>query len=128
MKAFSILCFVLAIFSRSALAENCTFLDEKKEKVDVEVLSLDPHVLRVRYKGDEPDRFYAITKYEKFHHTYTEFAQKKDLKSSLVLKTRKASQIRIEHRKGGNLLTLLLDGKETPLTCERSPAEEEKKN
>jgi hypothetical protein len=126
MKTVSALFGLVVLFSGLARAQDCTYIDAKKAKISVELLPLDAHVIRVRYKGAEPDRFYALTKYEKFHHTYTEFAQKKDQKSSLVLKNRKSSGMRVEHRKGGNLFTLLLNGQEAPLDCPDPSAEDQK--
>jgi hypothetical protein len=119
MKGFALL-FVLSSFVGTARADSCHYTDAQGETVKLEILSLDEHILRVRYRGGEPDRFYAVTKLEEFTRIFTEFARKKDQKSPLVLKLESASEIHIEHRTGGNLFTLNANGKETPLKCERS--------
>lgn len=97
------LTFLFLLFSSSAVwAEEpkgvlCKSVDGTKEDLPIRLIQYDIELIRLRFTGLEPDRFFSLTK----KGEYVQFATKKNTVSLMVNKVDSSSNLTVSHKYGG---------------------------
>ena len=86
---------------------------EKAKPAIVRMISLDTDIIRLRFPGTAPDRFFSHG--GKFQ--YTQFATKKNPLSPLVNQLDTKSTLKVDMRTGGTLLAWQNAGEEMKFAC-----------